>query len=58
MSHNDDPHLAVGAYVLHSLPPSEEAAFEDHLAGCATCRHEADELAAVTARLGAAEAIA
>ncbi|MFD4260427.1 anti-sigma factor domain-containing protein [Streptomyces sp. NPDC058534] len=50
-----DPHLDVGAYTLHALPPDEEAAFENHLASCAACREEADELAATTALLGAAE---
>ncbi|MDQ1007338.1 anti-sigma-K factor RskA [Streptomyces sp. V4I23] len=53
----DDPHLAVGAYVLHALPPAEEAAFENHLAGCASCRREADRLAPTTALLVAAESL-
>ncbi|MEU1895940.1 anti-sigma factor [Streptomyces pristinaespiralis] len=53
---SDDPHLAIGAYVLHALPPAEEAAFENHLAGCASCRREVDELTPTAARLAATEA--
>ncbi|MGW0856694.1 anti-sigma factor [Streptomyces sp. NPDC002690] len=49
-----DPHLDVGAYVLHALPPDEEAAFENHLAGCAECRTEVDGLAATANLLGEA----
>ncbi|AWW41366.1 anti-sigma factor [Streptomyces cadmiisoli] len=56
MSGSDDPHADVGAYVLHALPPGEEAAFENHLAGCAACRREAAEMARTAARMGAAEA--
>ncbi|MGW5781993.1 anti-sigma factor [Streptomyces sp. NPDC003863] len=52
MTSAENPHEAVGAYVLHALPPAEEAAFENHLAGCASCRREADELRRTTARLG------
>ncbi|MFH8572680.1 anti-sigma factor [Streptomyces sp. NPDC017993] len=54
----EDPHLAVGAYVLHALPPSEEAAFENHLAGCEACAQERADLAATAARLAAAEPVA
>ncbi|MCX5402023.1 anti-sigma factor [Streptomyces sp. NBC_00102] len=50
----DDPHLDVGAYVLHALPPDEEAAFENHLAGCPACRREVEELAATAGLLGEA----
>jgi hypothetical protein len=32
MTRDNDPHLAVGAYVLHALHPGEEAALENHLA--------------------------
>ncbi|MFE5259203.1 anti-sigma factor [Streptomyces coelicoflavus] len=56
MSAGDDPHLDVGAYVLHALPPDEAAAFENHLATCAACRREVEELSGVAVRLGAAEA--
>lgn len=49
-----EPHEPVGAYVLHALPPAEEAAFENHLAGCAECRREADAYAAVLAVLAEA----
>ncbi|MEW2162721.1 anti-sigma factor [Streptomyces sp. NPDC007084] len=47
----EDLHQLVGAYLLHALPPSEEAAFENHLAGCAACREEVAELSAVTLEL-------
>ncbi|MFJ1967666.1 anti-sigma factor domain-containing protein [Streptomyces sp. NPDC087903] len=55
MTATGDPHQPVGAYVLHALPPAEEAAFDNHLAGCAACRHEVAELSAVTLQLAAAE---
>ncbi|MFE9421569.1 zf-HC2 domain-containing protein [Kitasatospora sp. NPDC006697] len=40
----DEPHLAVGAFVLGLLSPEEQVAFEVHLADCARCRAEADRL--------------
>lgn len=55
MSRTDDPHLGVGAYVLHALPADEEAAFDNHLAGCAPCRLEVERLSRAAVRLGAAE---
>ncbi|OIJ65310.1 anti-sigma factor [Streptomyces mangrovisoli] len=54
MTREDDPHAAVGAYVLHALPPAEEAVFENHLAECAACRREVDELRESAALLGEA----
>ncbi|MFJ5776417.1 anti-sigma factor domain-containing protein [Streptomyces sp. NPDC093094] len=56
MTSAEDPHLAVGAYVLHALPPDEEAAFERHLDGCEACRREVAELTETVARLVLAEA--
>lgn len=47
----EDQHQLVGAYVLHALPPAEEAAFDNHLAECAACRQEVAELSAVTLEL-------
>ncbi|MFG3168953.1 anti-sigma factor domain-containing protein [Streptomyces sp. NPDC048200] len=47
----EDQHQLVGAYVLHALPPDEEAAFDNHLADCAACRKEVAELSAVTLEL-------
>ncbi|MGX1274315.1 anti-sigma factor [Streptomyces phaeoluteigriseus] len=44
MTNDEEAHLAVGAYLLHALPPDEAAAFERHLAGCAACRREVAEL--------------
>ncbi|MFE7515294.1 anti-sigma factor domain-containing protein [Streptomyces sp. NPDC057540] len=58
MTSAENPHDAVGAYVLHALPPDEEAAFEEHLAGCAPCRREVDELRRTTARLAGAVRVA
>ncbi|MFJ8590632.1 anti-sigma factor domain-containing protein [Streptomyces sp. NPDC093598] len=55
MSLADDPHLAVGAYVLHALPAGEEAVFEKHLAVCVSCRREVDQLSSAAVPLGAAE---
>ncbi|MFF1546613.1 anti-sigma factor domain-containing protein [Streptomyces sp. NPDC058291] len=51
MTLQEDPHLSLGAYVLHALPPAEEAAFDNHLAGCETCRHEVASLQEATAAL-------
>jgi hypothetical protein len=51
----DDPHLAVGAYVLHALPTGEASVFERHLAVCGPCRLEVDQLSSAAVRLGAAE---
>ncbi|MDQ0579828.1 anti-sigma factor [Streptomyces rishiriensis] len=53
MKPEEDPHLAIGAYVLYALPPAEETAFENHLAGCDACHREAADLLETTARLGA-----
>ncbi|GHD17626.1 hypothetical protein GCM10010313_47160 [Streptomyces violarus] len=55
MNLTDDPHLDAGAYVLHALPADEEAAFEKHLAGCASCRAEVDQLSGAAVEMGAAE---
>ncbi|WP_406010011.1 anti-sigma factor [Streptomyces sp. NBC_00637] len=53
MTPAEDPHLSLGAYMLYALPPAEETAFENHLAGCDQCGREADELRRTAARLGA-----
>ena len=37
-------HDATGAYVLGALDEAEQAAFEEHLAGCPACREEVDQL--------------
>ncbi|MCT4351873.1 anti-sigma factor [Streptomyces sp. Je 1-79] len=50
-----DPHLDAGAYVLHALPPAEEAAFRNHLAGCEACRRDVAEFEETVVRLAAAE---
>lgn len=39
--------LLLGAYVLGGLSAADEAAVEGHLARCAQCRAEYDELACV-----------
>ncbi|MBN0042576.1 anti-sigma factor [Streptomyces actuosus] len=56
MTSGADPHLAAGAYVLHALPPDEEAAFERHMDGCRACRREVAELAEAVSDLSLAEA--
>ncbi|MFJ5829490.1 anti-sigma factor domain-containing protein [Streptomyces sp. NPDC093089] len=56
MTTPEDPHLGAAAYVLHALPPAEEAAFENHLAGCETCRQDVAEFKQTAARLASAEA--
>ena len=40
---------ALGSYLLGSLEPTERAAVEAHLAGCATCREELASFAALPA---------
>ncbi|MFE1172990.1 zf-HC2 domain-containing protein [Streptomyces sp. NPDC058773] len=57
MSAVEDPHEAVGAYVLHALPPEEAAAFSRHLAGCDACTREVAELEATVVCLADAEAV-
>lgn len=44
MSSGDRHHEDVGAYLLGALEPSEQAAFEQHLAGCTECRADVEEL--------------
>lgn len=57
MSDTEDPHEAVGAYVLHALPPEEAAAFATHLAGCDACTREVADLEATVACLAEAEVV-
>ncbi|MFF3313514.1 anti-sigma factor domain-containing protein [Streptomyces sp. NPDC002952] len=57
MRFREDPHLALGAYVLHALPPAEEAAFENHLASCEPCRQEAAALRETTAAVATLHAM-
>jgi hypothetical protein len=46
-------HQLLGAYLLGGLELAEAAAFEQHLAVCADCRQELDELASIPALLDA-----
>jgi Putative zinc-finger len=48
-----DLHALLGAYLLGGLEPAETALFEQHLAECAACRRELDELASLPALLDA-----
>jgi anti-sigma factor RsiW len=43
----EEVRLELGGYVLAGLEPHEHAAVEAHLAGCVTCRAEADDLTAL-----------
>ena len=45
----DSVHQLLGAYLLGGLEPDEARAFEDHLAGCADCRGELEELESLPA---------
>jgi hypothetical protein len=47
--------LALGAYAAGALEPGEVAEVEAHLATCATCRAEADQLGRAAAWLGAGQ---
>ena len=49
-------HLLTGAYALDALDPAEHAAFEKHLATCASCQAEVKELRATAGLLGVAAA--
>jgi len=46
-------HQLLGAYLLGGLDPADALRFEQHLAGCADCRRELDELASLPALLDA-----
>ncbi|MDQ0077764.1 anti-sigma factor family protein [Arthrobacter oryzae] len=46
-------HKLLGAYLLGGLEPAEASRFEQHLAACADCRRELDELASLPALLDA-----
>src|SRR5690606_16888705 len=47
-----------GAYVLGALPPAERAAYESHLAECASCSAAVARLAPVPGLLGRADPVA
>jgi anti-sigma-K factor RskA len=49
-----DIHTLTGAYAADALPGDERREFDEHLEQCPACRQEVAELAATTARLGAA----
>jgi anti-sigma-K factor RskA len=49
-------HSLAGPYALDALEPAERAKFERHLLGCAACRSEVCDFAAVAAALGLAAA--
>ncbi|MFC9435086.1 zf-HC2 domain-containing protein, partial [Nocardia sp. NPDC057030] len=49
-----DPHTRTGAYVLDALSTTERVVFEQHLAECADCRTEVDELSEVALQLAVA----
>ncbi|HEY2791855.1 MAG TPA: zf-HC2 domain-containing protein, partial [Micromonosporaceae bacterium] len=46
-----DIHTLAGAYALDAVDDIERAAFDRHLAGCASCAQELAELQATVARL-------
>lgn len=48
------PHVDLGGYLLGGLTAPERAAFERHLAGCAACRRELEELRRMPDLLGQA----
>jgi anti-sigma-K factor RskA len=51
---HDHFHDSVGAYLLRALPEPDELAFERHMATCALCRDEVEDLRAVTDALALA----
>ena len=50
------PHVDLGGYLLGGLTTREREAFEAHLAGCASCRRELEELRGMPGLLGRASA--
>ncbi|CAN7560091.1 anti-sigma factor family protein [Arthrobacter sp. LjRoot14] len=48
-----DVHQLLGAYLLGGLEQADVSRFDQHLAGCAECRRELDELASLPALLDA-----
>lgn len=48
----DEVRMSLGVYVLGALEPDERVLVEAHLAECAECRAELEELAGVTTFLG------
>ncbi|MEU0338407.1 anti-sigma factor [Streptomyces bobili] len=58
MTNDEEAHLAVGAYLLHALPPDEAAAYERHLASCAACRREVAELGETVGELAGSQTAA
>lgn len=48
---SSDVHALVGAYALDALDDLERVAFERHVADCAACRTELDELRETAARM-------
>ncbi|MFD6248338.1 anti-sigma factor [Streptomyces roseolus] len=54
--HTTDAHTLVAAYALGALDDAERKDFDAHLQTCETCRREAAEFQATTARLAAAVA--
>jgi anti-sigma-K factor RskA len=55
--HRADPHTLAGAYAMDAVPPADRARFEQHLAGCESCRQEIGGLRETTVRLAAAVAV-
>ena len=56
MVERPDLHTLTGAYAVDALPDGERELFEAHLAVCAACEQEVQELQATAARLGAISA--
>ena len=54
----DNPHALTGAYLLDALDPTEQAAFESHLATCEDCRTEVASLEQAVVRMALADAVA
>ncbi len=52
-----DPHTLAGAYAMDSVSPADRASFEQHLAGCESCRQEIRGLREAAARLAGAVAV-
>jgi anti-sigma-K factor RskA len=53
----EDPHTLAGAYAMDAIDGEDRVRFEQHLAGCESCRQEVRGLREATAALAAATAV-
>src|SRR5215469_12005333 len=57
MPRMQDPHTLAGAYAVDAVDQRDQARFEQHLAGCESCRQEVRGLREAAAALAAVTAV-